>query len=309
MTVQLVVAAIATLAVAVVLIRTLLCPRAAPALPPIGDQALGRAAGSEEALSALIKIPTVSSYDAASEDAAAFAAFASEMERLYPAVHAKMDRELLGDRALLYKWKGSDHRSLPPVILCAHYDVVPAADAQEWERPPFSGQIVDGEVWGRGAQDVKVIIAAALGAAERLLAEGFKPKRTIYFAFGGDEEVGGTRGARLIAERLASKGVQAAFLLDEGAPIADGMLSFADRPLALVGIAEKGYIDMSIETAGAGGHASMPPRRTAAGDLARAIAAIEASRTGSRLTYTLRNFLGRLSPYSSFAMRAIFRNL
>jgi carboxypeptidase PM20D1 len=153
------------------------------------------------------------------------------------------------------------------------------------------------------------MIISALHAAERLLEKGFRPRRTIYFAFGGDEEIGGYRGARLIGEALASRGVRASFLLDEGGPVADGMLSFADRPLALIGIAEKGYMDVAVEAAGAGGHASMPPRRTAAGNLARAVAVIEASPSKARLGYTVRSFLDKLAPFAPFGIRLLFRNL
>jgi len=152
------------------------------------------------------------------------------------------------------------------------------------------------------------MLVSSLHAAERLIAEGYRPERTIYFAFGGDEEIGGTRGARRIGEALASRKIHASFLLDEGGPIADGMLSFADRPLALVGVAEKGYMDVAVETTGAGGHASMPPAKTATGNLSRAIVAIESAPPKARLGRTVRSFLDRLSPYSPFAMRVLFRN-
>jgi carboxypeptidase PM20D1 len=187
--------------------------------------------------------------------------------------------------------------------------VVPADDAELWSHAPFSGDIADGAVWGRGTQDIKLMLISSLDAAERLLAEGKAPERTIYFAFGGDEEVGGNRGAGRIGAWLEERGVKASFLLDEGGPVADGLLSFADRPLALIGIAEKGYVDVSLEAEGKGGHASMPPARTATGDLARAIVAVEARPDRARLGYTVRNFLDRLSPYVGFGYRVLFRNL
>jgi carboxypeptidase PM20D1 len=288
--------------------RALATPRAAVAALPLPDAALEEAAGVEDALAAAVKRGTISYYDASLEDGAAFAAFKQDLARLFPKTHAAMEVEEIGERALLFTWKGADER-LEPAIMCAHFDVVPADDAALWKHGPFSGDIAEGFVWGRGAQDIKLTLVSALHAAERLIGEGFKPKRTIYFAFGGDEEIGGSRGARRIGEALASRGVKASFLLDEGGPVADGMLSFADRPLALVGIAEKGYIDVAVEAVGAGGHASMPPRRTVAGRLARAVVAIESSRPKARLGYTVRSFLDRLSPYSPFAIRLLFRNL
>ncbi|MGA2546709.1 MAG: M20/M25/M40 family metallo-hydrolase [Rectinemataceae bacterium] len=296
------------IAILVALIRAIATPRAAPAAPPLPESALEEAAGVEEELSALVRRATVSYYDRDAEDDSAFIAFKKDLELLFPKVHAKLRREEIGDRALLFTWEGSD-KNLAPAILCAHFDVVPAEDALLWKHGPFSGDIAEGCVWGRGTQDIKLMLVSSLHAAERLLGEGFMPGRSIYFAFGGDEEVDGLRGARLVGEVLASRGVRASFLLDEGGPVADGMLSFADRPLALVGIAEKGYIDVAIEAAGTGGHASMPPRRTATGNLARAIVAIEASPPHARLGYTVRSFLDKLSPYSPFPIRILFRNL
>jgi carboxypeptidase PM20D1 len=301
-------ASLAVVALFAALVRALATPRAAVSAVPLSEAALEEAAGVEDELAALVRHATVSAYDRTAEDDSAFAAFKDELARLYPKVHAKIRREEIGDRALLYTWEGSD-KKLAPAILCAHFDVVPAEDATLWAHGPFSGDIAEGCVWGRGTQDIKLTLACALHAAERLLEAGFAPRRSVYFAFGGDEEIGGMRGARRIAEVLASRKVMASFLLDEGGPVADGMLSFADRPLALIGIAEKGYIDVAVESAGTGGHASMPPRKTVAGNLARAMVAIEASPPTARLGYTVRSFLDRLSPYSPFGLRLLFRNL
>jgi carboxypeptidase PM20D1 len=301
------------LAVLVALARAVSTPRAHPRIPPLPESALEEAAGVEDQLALLIKRATVSDYDKREEDEAAFAAFKEDLKGLYPRVHAAMKREEPGDRALLFTWEGSGasdgSTALGPAILCAHFDVVPAEDAALWEHGPFSGDIAESCVWGRGAQDIKLTLASALHAAERLLAAGFRPRRSIYFAFGGDEEIGGQRGARLIGEALASRGLKASFLLDEGGPIADGMLSFADRPLALVGIAEKGYMDVAVEAEGAGGHASMPPRRTAPGNLARALVSIESSPPRARLGFTVRSFLDALAPFAPFPIRLLFRNL
>ncbi|HOX33287.1 MAG TPA: M20/M25/M40 family metallo-hydrolase [Spirochaetales bacterium] len=282
--------------------------RAAPPLPPLADSELEAAAGIEEELAALVRHPTVSRYDPALEDPSAFEALAAELPRLFPRVHAAIGLERVGDRALLYTWKGEE-AALKPVLLNAHFDVVPAEDAAEWRHQPFSGDLAEGCVWGRGTQDIKLTMASILHAAERLLAAGFKPRRTLYFAFGGDEEVGGLRGAAAIGELLARRGVRASFVLDEGGPVADGLFAFADRPVALVGVAEKGYVDVALEAAGSGGHASMPPRRTAAGSLARAVAAVEARRGPARICRSVRALLQGVSRYSGFAYRLLFRNL
>ena len=259
-------------------------------------------------LSALIRLPTVSAYTAEEEDEEAFSALKARLAELFPGIHAAMAREEPSPRSILFTWKGSDP-GLKPVLLCAHFDVVPAGNLAHWKHGPFSGDIADGELWGRGAQDIKVLLASIMEAAENLLASGFRPRRTIFLAFGGDEEVGGMRGAGAIAALLARKGVKASFLLDEGGPISLGMLSFVKRDIALIGVAEKGYIDLALRAKGTGGHASMPPKTTAPGNLARAIAAIEANPAKARLTKTLESFLVRLAPESSQPYRFLFANL
>lgn len=259
-------------------------------------------------LARLVSFPTVSSYNPSEEDEEAFSALKRELPTLFPLVYAAMKVEEPSGRALLFTWKGRNP-SLAPAILCAHFDVVPAGNREAWKHPPFSGDIADGEVWGRGTQDIKVIMASLLEAAERIIAEGFTPERTIYFAFGGDEEVGGQRGAAAIAAHLAKAGVKASFLADEGGPITVGMLAFAPKPLALVGVAEKGYADFSLKTQGAGGHASMPPKKTAPGNLARAIKAIEDHPFPARITPTIDAFLTRLAPESRQPYRFLFKQL
>jgi len=262
----------------------------------------------QEKLARLVQFPTVSSYDPDQEDEGAFDLLKSALPTLFPRVHASLRREEPSSRALLYTWPGKDP-SLKPAILCAHFDVVPALSPASWKKPPFSGEICDQEVWGRGTQDIKVLMASALEAAEELLEKGFRPERTIYFAFGGDEEVGGTRGAGAIAAQLKARGINASFLLDEGGPISVGMLSFVKKPLALIGVAEKGYMDVELSVKGRGGHASMPPRETAPGKLARAVVALEKHPSSPTLTKTIRAFLSRLAPEASQPYRFLFSNL
>ncbi|MCE5255395.1 MAG: M20/M25/M40 family metallo-hydrolase [Spirochaetaceae bacterium] len=261
-----------------------------------------------EKLACLVQCKTVSYYDPEKEDEGEFTRLKAGLSQLYPLVNAKLRLDKPSNRALLYTWEGKDP-SLAPVILCAHFDVVPPGDEAAWLHGPFSGELIDGELWGRGTQDIKVLMACILEAAESLLGQGFQPKHTIYFAFGGDEEIGGSRGAHAIGEFLGKQGVKASFLLDEGGPIAVRMLSFVERPLALIGVAEKGYADMVVTAEGQGGHASMPPRHTATGNLGRAIAYIEGHPSPARLTGTIRSFLSLLAPYSRQPYHFLFSAL
>lgn len=292
------------------LLSILIFRAASTPLPPpprrLGSDILEEFSGVEEDLAALIRYPTVSWFEAGREDAAAFTSLPVEVARRWPLIAARTLRREAGDRAILLEWPGTDG-SLQPLVLSAHWDVVPADEG--WIFAPFSGSVENGEVRGRGAQDTKVTMAAILGACERLARASWNPRRTLFLAFGGDEEVGGIRGAARMAAWFRERGLRAACLLDEGDVIADGLLSFVDRPLALIGTAEKGYLDATVETVGAGGHASMPPRSTAAGSLARAVAALERRPFPPRLVPTVRAFLDGLARYAPFAYRVLFRNL
>ncbi len=302
------IAAAAAAAFAIILVaRALSAPRAAPPAS-LGAEALGAVAGVEERLASIIRVATVASFAEEEEDGQAFDRLKAVLRELYPLCFERMLVSEPSERSLLLEWPGRSG-ALKPIILCAHFDVVPPGPPESWERDPFSGAVDGGFVHGRGAQDIKVTLASALFAAEALLARGFIPERTVFFAFGGDEEVGGMRGAAVIAGALAERGVRASFLLDEGGIVADGLLSFVDRPLALIGISEKGYVDVAIEAEGTGGHASMPPRHTAAGVVAKAVSAAEARPFPATITYTTRGFLRALCAYAPFAYRLLFANL
>lgn len=264
--------------------------------------------GVEKKLATLVRIPTVSHFDPSQEDEAAFKTLKEELYRLFPLVMSRLIHTDAGSRALLLEWPGLD-ASLDPVVLTAHFDVVPPGDLSLWEHGPFSGTIQDGYIHGRGCQDIKITLVSVLEATEKLLDCGFVPKRSVYLAFGGDEETGGTRGASTIAGILAGRGLKPGFLLDEGGPVACEVLKFANRPLALIGISEKGYVDIAIEAIGSGGHASMPPPHTASGAVARTVTLSENHPFKTRISYTLARMLEGLCPYVPFTYRLLFRNL
>ena len=225
------------------------------------------AAAAAERLARLVRIPTVSSRDPDQVDEAAFARFRDELTALYPRLHATLEREVLGTGALLYRWaSGSDAQ---PLVLMAHYDVVPV-EGQSWHDDPFSGRITDGLVHGRGALDDKGSLVAVAEAVESLLAEGTVPPRDVYLSFGHDEEVFGT-GAPLAVAALTARGVRPWAVLDEGGAVVSGVFPGVDGPIAVVGLAEKGMLDLELTTADAGGHASAPVRGGATARLARAV--------------------------------------
>jgi carboxypeptidase PM20D1 len=209
-------------------------------------------------------------------DRSAFRGFHEYLRHTWPAADATLERERVSSWSLLYTWRGLDPQ-LDPILLAAHYDVVPV-DAERlgaWDRPPFEGAIEDGVVWGRGAIDDKGSVVCILDAVDRLVREGFQPARTVYLAFGHDEEIGGPEGALAMAKLLESRGVRLGLVLDEGGIIAEGMMPGVDAAVAVIGIAEKGSVSIALDVEDEGGHSSTPPRHTAVGRLARAVVALE----------------------------------
>jgi len=233
------------------------------------DAMAARLAGS-------IRIPTISHDDRSNFDARAFLDFHDYLEQHYPAVHRAATRQIINDYSLVYRLDGADP-SLKPVLFMGHMDVVPVdpATADQWTHPPFSGAIEEGVVWGRGAIDDKLTVMALMEAMEMLLAAGRTPQRTVYFAFGHDEEVGGKDGAGQVAQFFRDQGISFEFVLDEGGVVTEGMIAGIEPPVAIIGIAEKGYMNLHLTVDAPGGHSSQPPPHTAAGILAQAIVRVE----------------------------------
>lgn len=255
-------------------------------------------------LSAAVTFRTVST-DMTRPD---FRAFLGWMETTWPQVFATMERVVLDPATPLYIWQGRDD-TLPPILLAAHYDVVPVAPValDQWAYPPYAGVVADGFVWGRGTLDNKGALVAIMTAAEQLIGEGFTPQRTIYLSFGGDEETGGT-GAQAVADFLTARSQRLGWALDEGSFVLDRIIPGLDVPVASINIAEKGYVTMTLVATGAGGHSSMPPRETAVGKLATAVAKLQATPVPGGLTGVSEEFFDALGRYFSIEKRAIFAN-
>lgn len=236
--------------------------------------------GAIQRLSKAVQFPTISNQDRNDFDEEAFTNYHKFIVDSYPLVHKTLKREVLGDPrpfSLMYTWEGKDP-SLPPAVFMAHQDVVPIAEdsRDEWLVDPFAGEIKDGYIWGRGVLDDKNQIHAILEATEMKIKEGFQPNRTIIFAFGHDEEVGGPEGAKHIADVLEERGIKKiAFVIDESAPLTPGIFPGIRENTALIGIAQKGFVSLELSTSGVGGHSSMPPEETHIGILAKAIAKVE----------------------------------
>lgn len=236
-----------------------------------------------------------------------FMAFHEFLEESYPGLFGEIAPEKVNEWTLLFTWPGSDP-SLKPVLLMAHQDVVPAETPEEWEYPPFEGVVADGVVRGRGAIDNKSGIMGILEAVDALISEGFEPERTIYLMFGHDEEIGGMDGARVVAEQMTEGGIEFEFVLDEGGYIVEDELPL-DRPVAVIGTSEKGYVSLELVTRTRGGHSSMPPRQTAVGVLASAVHKLQNSPFPASVSGPTEDMFAYIGPEMSFAEKMIVGNM
>jgi carboxypeptidase PM20D1 len=260
-------------------------------------------AGAVERLAGAIRIRTISHDDRSNFDADAFLAFHDYLQESFPLVHERADKTVINGYSLLFHIAGSDP-SLKPILLMGHMDVVPVDDVtlREWTHDPFAGTVADGIVWGRGTMDDKLSVMSFLEATETLLADGYQPGRSLYFAFGHDEEVGGRDGAREVAKYLGDRGIEFEFVLDEGGVVTEGMLQHIDRPVAIIGVAEKGYVNLRLRVDAPGGHSSQPPPQTALGIVSRAVVKVEDNPFPAELTFLKQTF-DATAPYASFANR------
>jgi len=306
-----IVAALAVLLLALAIVVAVRTARLAPvardarqqvALPLQNDSLLA------QHLAGAIRFPTISMQDSGPA-LAPMRAFHAYLAQTFPRTYATLEHEIVPPANLLFRWAGTDS-TLEPIVMMSHMDVVPVEAGTEsgWTHPPFSGDIADGFVWGRGSLDDKVGVLGALEAVEQLVARGHRPRRTVYLAFGDDEEVEG-HGAAAIVALLKSRGVHPLVAIDEGSAIVRGVIPNITRPVGLIGIAEKGHMSVRLAVQGAGGHSSMPPARTAVGVLARAIDRLETHPLPARLDEAVAGMLTELGREMPLSSRMAMANL
>jgi carboxypeptidase PM20D1 len=258
-------------------------------------------------LAEAIRFRTISHQDPADNDWAEWDRFHAWLVTTYPAAHTVMTRQILAGHTLVYTWPGAD-RTLAPVVLMAHHDVVPVTPGTEsdWKHPPFDGIVADDAVWGRGSVDDKGSLIAIFEAAEALAASGFRPRRTLIVLSGHDEEAGGS-GARTVAESWRSRSLAPLFALDEGLAIVSD-LPLAGRPVALVGVAEKGYATLRITAPAKGGHSSAPPRETGVEVLSKAVLAVTSHPFPMRFSGPAADMIRALAPEAGLGLRVAVAN-
>ncbi len=258
-----------------------------------------------ESLRELVRCRTVSYMDPSLEDDAEFEKLIAKLPSLYPHVFKVCEFTRLPDRGLLFRWKGKTEGA--PAVLMAHYDVVPVEESG-WDKPAFDGIIEDGCLWGRGTLDTKGTVNGILFSANHLISQGFIPEHDIYFAFSGGEEVNGL-GAVHIVDYFAEKGIDPAFVLDEGGAVVEGVFPGVKTPCGLIGIGEKGMMNVRYTAKSQGGHASAPKPNAPVDRLSRACSRVVSHPRKIALTPPAALMFDTLGRHSTFAYKVIFSNI
>ncbi|MDO4487669.1 MAG: M20/M25/M40 family metallo-hydrolase [Eubacteriales bacterium] len=258
-----------------------------------------------ENLQRLVRCKTVSRYNHEEEDDAEFDKLTNMLLELYPNVFKTCELIDIDKRVRLFKWKGKNAGE--PAVFMAHYDVVPVEE-KNWHEEPFSAVIKDGVMWGRGTLDTKITFNGVLFAAETLISEGFMPENDIYMAFSGGEEVNGP-GAKLCVKWFKEQGITPAFVIDEGGAVVENVFPGVSQKAALIGLAEKGLMNVTYTCESSGGHASSPKPHTPVGLLSLACSRLEAHPFKMKLSMPVRKMFDTLGRYSSFGYKIIFANM
>ena len=256
-------------------------------------------------LQQLIRCRTVSYYDHTLEDDAEFEKLVGLLPELYPHVFEACTLTRFEDRALLFRWPGREPGN--PSVLMAHYDVVPV-DESLWEHDPFAAEVIDGVLWGRGALDTKVTFNGAMFGAETLISRGFVPKHDVYLAFSGCEEISGP-GAAHIVDWFIEQGLTPEMVLDEGGAVVQDVFPGLERPCGLIGIAEKGMMDVRLSVESNGGHASAPKPHSPIVALAEAVDAVESDPMQIKLSEPVRKMFDTLGRHTGMPYRTLFSTI
>lgn len=288
------------LLVLIAVVRTLLTPQKVSAWEPKRDPV--REAAYAETLAKMVRYETVSYKGQIQREK--FLGFHKLLEELFPLVHEKLEKTEI-DGSLLYYWKGK--HSDRPLVLMGHQDVVPAEG--EWEHAPFSGDIADGKVYGRGSADTKCSVMAFFQTVEELLAEGFVPEQDVYLSTSNTEEVGG-EGCPKLVDELIRRGVRPYIVNDEGGSIVTEPMAGVKGNYAMIGVLEKGQGNLRIVARSNGGHSSFPPKNSPIVRLSKFVVALEKhSPMRAAMNRQAKEMFEAMAPYGPFYLRLLFGNL
>ncbi len=252
-----------------------------------------------------IQLKTVSYPDKTKIDQQAFKDFKKHLQDAYPNIKTQATYQEIGT-GVLFHIKGL--KSDKPIILMAHFDVVPVSD--NWSYEPFGGTIEGDYIYGRGTLDTKITVNAIMESIEYLLSKGKTFKQDVYIAFSGEEEIGGPT-PKLMIDYFKAQGVKPYLVLDEGGAIVSNMFPGVKEKVAAIGIAEKGVMNIELSATSKGGHASKPPKETPVTLLATAVKKLnESKQFKMKMTSPVKALFDHVTPYSkNFFIRLIFANM
>lgn len=294
------------MAIVVILYRTLTFTPAHTAFPELNKQALPQN-GNAQILAQALTYRTIS-HKPGMRDEEAFAHFHHYLDSIFPLLRQNTQIDTL-NLSLMYTWPGSDP-ALKPLVLMAHQDVVPVEHntREEWELPPFAGKAKNGYLYGRGTLDDKGAMLAIMEAAHQLMEKGVKPQRSLIMCFGHDEEIGGKKGAAKMSALLEKRGVEAAMVVDEGGTLSKGIVPGIQKPVALIGTSEKGYVSLELIAKRSGGHSSMPEKDNAVTALHRALDKLLENPPPNRISAPMEGFMKTVGPEMPFTQKIAFAN-
>jgi len=269
--------------------------------PSMNKQEVNLLALPEKAIdhmSAAIQLRTETPNDDYQFDTVTFMRYRTFLETTYPLIHKNLPRTIVDSFNYIYEWKGTD-TSILPMVLMAHYDVVPveASAIKLWHAKPYGGEIKENYIWGRGVLDDKSSMISILEATEAQLAKGFKPKQTILLCFGADEESSG-KGATAVVKYFKSINKRFDLVVDEGGEISTEDNKSIKAPIASIGVGEKGYVTLVLTAQKAGGHSSIPASHTAIDMLSNAISKVSNHPMPAKLTPPIEAYLKSISAYN-----------
>lgn len=260
-------------------------------------------------LSRIIQCETISEFSGKVSNPEAFVEMHDVLFTIFPEVFKQAQIEKFGEFALLLKWQGS-HDQLKPMLLIAHQDVVPVEETEyeHWQYPPFSGTVANGFIHGRGALDMKSSLIAILEAMNQLILDSILLKRTVYLYLGDDEEVGGVT-AKIASEWMRAQNISLSYIIDEGGVILEKMIPALDKPICMIGVGQKGMLNLELTVTSESGHSSIPPKTTPIDILGAAISKLKHCEMPVHVDALVFTLFEKLAPYMPFTQRVLLSNL
>lgn len=277
-----------------------------PAGAPLDAEGYHADDAAVEHFQELIRVKTISREDPALLDRAPFEQWVPTLKRLFPKTFEVSELTMIDEFGILLRWPGKDP-SLDPIVMMAHQDVVPT-EGQDWKHDPFGAEIIDGEIWGRGTLDTKCIVGAFFESAEYLIGQDYVPPRDVYYFSSNGEEVSAP-AAHDAVRWLSDHDIHPYLVLDEGGAVAADAPLGLKEPVAMVGVAEKGHVDLTITAYADGGHASTPAANDATRLLVRTCERISANPGAPKITSAVAATLSELAARAGGAIKVVFANL